>query len=115
MIHAVAWLMPFVMILCWAMPSSAFADQAIKQWVTYPGGEGPGKGKHIVLVAGDDEYRSEEALPMLGKILAVHHGFKCTVLFPINPDSEIQPDYQTNIPGLEQLDDADRGGLELRA
>ena len=60
-----------------------------KQWVTYEGTAGPGKGKHIVLIAGDEEYRSEEALPQLGKILSQHHGFKCTVLFSINPKSGI--------------------------
>ncbi len=78
------------------------------RWVVYEGGEGPGKGKHIVLVSGDEEYRSEEALPQLGKILAVHHGFKCTVLFAINPeDGTIDPDNRENIPGLEALKDAD--------
>ena len=51
------------------------------------GKDGPGKGKHIVLVSGDEEYRSEEALPQLAKILAVHHGFRCTVLFAIDPDT----------------------------
>jgi hypothetical protein len=77
-------------------------------WVVYEGGEGPGKGKHIVLVAGDDEYRSEEALPMLGRILAQRHGFRCTVLFPVNPETgEIQPDHQTDIPGIHLLEDAD--------
>ena len=54
-------------------------------WVTYEGGSGPGQGKHVVLIAGDEEYRSEEALPQLGKILSKHHGFKCTVLFSIDP------------------------------
>jgi len=84
-------------------------------WVVYEGGDGPGKGKHIVLVSGDDEYRSEEALPQLGKILAVRHGFKCTVLFPIDPETgAITPDHQTNIPGLESLDDADMMVISLR-
>lgn len=78
------------------------------QWVTYKGTEGPGVGKHIVLVSGDEEYRSEEALPQLGKILAVRHGFTCTVLFAINPETgEIDPNNQKNIPGLENLADAD--------
>lgn len=84
-------------------------------WVEYEGKEGPGKGKHIVLISGDDEYRSEEALPMLGKLLAVRHGFKCTVLFPINPkDGTITPDFQTNIPGMDKLDDADLIIIALR-
>ena len=78
------------------------------EWVVYEGNEGRGKGKHIVLVSGDEEYRSEEALPMLGKVLATHHGFKCTVLFAINPDTgEIDPEVQTNIPGLHHLESAD--------
>ncbi len=39
-------------------------------------------------IAGDDaEYHSEEALPQLAKILRVHHGFRCTVLFSINPQT----------------------------
>src|SRR5579872_3293479 len=73
-------------------------------WIVFPGGDGAGKGKHIVLVSGDDEYRSEEGLPQLAKILSKHHGFKCTVLFAIDPASgEIKPDFQENIPGLEAL------------
>src|SRR5581483_4514947 len=73
--------------------------------VTYEGKHGPGHGKYVVMVAGDDaEYHSEEALPQLAKILAVHHGFKCTVLFPINPaDGTIDPTYNRNTPGLEAL------------
>ena len=76
-------------------------------WVVYDGFDGPGKGKHIVLVSGDEEYRSEEALPQLAKILAKHHGFKCTVLFAIDPKTgEISPNI-SNIPGLEHLQTAD--------
>lgn len=84
--------------------STAMAED----WASYQGEDGLGKGKHIVIVTGDDEYRSEESMPQLGKILAKHHGFDVDVLFAINHDTgEIQPDYQTNIPGLEKLTDAD--------
>ncbi|HIE29976.1 TPA: hypothetical protein EYP66_22150 [Candidatus Poribacteria bacterium] len=77
-------------------------------WVVYEGSNGPGKGKHIVLISGDEEYRSEESLPMLGRILAVHHGFKCTVLFAIDPETgTIDPVNQTNIPALHNLETAD--------
>lgn len=101
-----------VALVCLLVASVAGAED---MWVTYEGGEGPGKGKHIVLVAGDDEYRSEEALPQLGKILAEQHGFTCTVLFPIDPATgEIVPGYQKNIPGLEALDDADLVVFGLR-
>lgn len=84
------------------------AAVAADPWVVYDGGDGPGKGKHIVLVSGDEEYRSEEGLPQLGKILAKRHGFKCTVLFAINPaDGTIDPNNNHNIPGLEALKSAD--------
>ncbi len=79
------------------------------QWVTYQGSDGPGNGKSIVLISGDEEYRSEEALPQLGKILAMQHGFTCTVLFAQNPEHSgvIDPNYVYNIPGLEKLQSAD--------
>lgn len=83
---------------------SAFA----KDWVVYEGNKEDGKGKHIVFLTGDEEYRSEEGMPMLGKILAKRHGFKCTVLFAIDPETgNIDPDNQTNLPGFEQIADAD--------
>jgi len=64
-------------------------------------------GKHIVFISGDEEYRSEEGLPMLAKILSQRHGFKCTVLFALDPDGTINPDNQKSLPGAEQLDSAD--------
>jgi len=77
-------------------------------FVVYDGFDGPGNGKHIVLVSGDEEYRSEELVPQLARILAVHHGFRCTVLFGINKETgEIDPQTLDNIPGLEALEDAD--------
>lgn len=79
-----------------------------KTWLRFEGNAGPGKGKHIVLISGDDEYRSEEGMPMLGKLLAQHYGFTCTVLFPIEPETgHIVPSYQNNIPGLDHLEKAD--------
>jgi type 1 glutamine amidotransferase len=69
----------------------------------------------IVLVSGDDEYRSEEGLPQLAKILSKRHGFSCTVLYSIDPaDGSIKPDLHTNIPGLEALDNADLMVLLIR-
>ena len=77
-------------------------------WVTYKGYEGHGKDLHIVLISGDEEYRSEEALPQLGKILALRHGFTCTVLFAIDEKTGIiNPENRRNIPGLEALATAD--------
>ena len=78
-------------------------------WAHYPGpADLPGAGHKVVLIAGDEEYRSEEALPMLGSIMAKRHGFDCYVLFSTDPNSgEIDPMNQVHIEGLELLDDAD--------
>lgn len=63
--------------------------------------------KHVVLIAGDQEYRSEESIPALAKILS-KHGFKCTVLFSRNKETgAIDPSTMNNIPGLEALRTAD--------
>ncbi len=97
------------LVLWWgACLSTAAAAADDPWWVTYAGVAGPGAGKHVVLVSGDEEYRSEEALPQLGRILAVHHGFQCTVLFAIDPATgQIDPNRNDNIPGLEALEQAD--------
>jgi hypothetical protein len=94
--------------MAWMVLHVSPLANAENPWVVYEGKQGPGEGKHVVLVSGDEEYRSEEALPQLGKILSVHHGFKCTVLFAIDPsDGTINPNCNDNIPGLEALDTAD--------
>ncbi len=85
--------------------ASAFGADA---WVVHEGGEGAGAGKHIVIATGDDEYRSEESMPQMAKILATRHGFKVTLLFAIDPKTgAIDPSFQNNIPGLEALESAD--------
>lgn len=94
-------------ILLFSMGLPMACGQTDNAWLQFEGDEGPGKGKHIVLVSGDEEYRSEEALPMLAKVLA-KQGFTTTVLFAIDPGTGlINPDYQENIPGLNMLETAD--------
>ncbi len=87
-------------------------------WLSYAGGEGPGRGKRVVLMAADQEYRSEQCMPMLARLLSAHHGFACTVLFGVNEKGEVDPTLPVypekgqafkghHIPGLEQLASAD--------
>jgi len=59
------------------------------------------------LISGDEEYRSEEALPMLGKLLSQRHGFKCSVLFSVDADGTINPNNGASVTGIEALDSAD--------
>ncbi len=82
--------------------------------LVYEGTEGPGKGKHLVFLAGDHEYRSEETLPALARLLAKHHGFKCTVLFNIDPETGEIAAGNSNMPGMEALDSADLAVVFLR-
>ena len=93
----------------------SFTQVSAIDFVVYAGKAGGGAGKHVVFLSGDEEYRSEEGLPQLAKILAERHGFKCTVLFTINPaDGTIAPNVTTNMPGAEALDSADVVVMLLR-
>ena len=87
-----------------ALGLATFAHAAA---LTYEGTAGPGKGRQVVFIASDPEYKSEEALPALARILAKHHGFKCTVLFGLDAKTgEIKPG-EPNIPGTDALKTAD--------
>jgi hypothetical protein len=86
-----------------------------KSGVVLKGRRGPGRGKHIVFVIGDEEYRSEDLMPQLAKILAVRQGFKCTLLFAVNKETgEVDPKTLDNIPGLKILEKADLMVMFLR-
>lgn len=88
------------------------------RWLVYPAAEparAPGKGAHVVFVAGEQEYRAEQSLPMLARLLSTRHGFHCTVLFaqkdgmvdPTQPTRQEQKDMFHDLPGLERLASAD--------
>jgi type 1 glutamine amidotransferase len=97
--------------LCLASSGFVFGTE----WAFFPGKGKPAPRKRIVILTGDEEYRSEESGPMLARILAERHGFDCTVLFALNPaDGTIDPLVLNNIPGLEALDSADLCLLFLR-
>ena len=81
--------------------------------VVYDGTSGPGRGKHIVFLAGDHEYRSEETLPEIARILSRHYGFKSSVLFTTDADGTIEPG-SSRIAGLEALRSADLLVIFLR-
>lgn len=114
----------FASILSLSMFNQASAENhpvaESENWLTFEGGEGPGKGKHIVLITADQEYRSEQSFPMMAAILAKHHGFHATVLFGVNEKGLVDPTMPVfpkkgeedkfishNIPGLEHLAKAD--------
>ena len=98
--HALSLLVAFAV--------AAGAASADGHRLVLKGKKGPGKGKQIVLVSGDEEYRSEEGMPMLAKILSQRHGFDCTVIFSWDREGKyIDPNNQTSLPGLDALESAD--------
>ena len=105
---AIALMAPVTMAL--AQEQKAVAPPNL---VVYEGDSGPGLGKHIVLIAGDHEYRSEEILPALARILARHYGFRCSVLFTLDEEGFIDPG-SSRIDGLEALKTADLMVVGLR-
>ncbi len=108
----------FLCFIALVFPSALSHADDSPQWLDYPGGDGPGKGKRIVFIAADQEYRSEQSMPMMAKILSTHHGFDGTVLFAVNEKGEVDPTMpvypekgkkfkEHHIPGLDQLASAD--------
>lgn len=85
-------------------PATVHPADAYK--IVYKGEKGPGKGKNIVFVTTDHEYRSEESLPALARILAKRYGFTCTVIFGLDDNGNILPG-SSNLKGLAALDKAD--------
>ena len=76
--------------------------------------QGEINGKHIVLIAGDEEYRSEEAMPMMGEVLA-RHGFKCSILFSLGDDGKtVDPNKQSSLSHPQAIDSADMIFLNIR-
>jgi hypothetical protein len=113
-------ILPVVVLFLTGIQALAHPVPESPKWLIYPGGDGPGKGKHVVLISADQEYRSEQSMPMMAKILSKHHGFDCTVLFGVNEKGEVDPTMPVypkkgkedefkshDIPGLEHLASAD--------
>ena len=97
----------FVVFAALLFPFSGAASAQNPHLVVYEGDKGPGAGKHIVWLAGDHEYRSEETLPALARILAKRYGFKCSLFFTTNPATGFVEPGSSHIAGLDALRTAD--------
>lgn len=95
-----------VLVAGLVQPGQLVAQDQSATPVRYEGTDSVSKDKHLVFVASDHEYRGEETLPAMARILAKHHGFDCTVLFGLDENGEIKAG-ESNIPGLEALETAD--------
>lgn len=86
------------------------------RWLTYSGKDAGPEAPHVVFVVGDQEYRSEEAMPMLARTFAARHGMHTTVLFAQDEQGRVDPTTKIkwqdeamvhDLPGLEHLAGAD--------
>jgi len=69
---------------------------------------------HVVFVAGDHEYRSEITLPLLAKILETHHGFRTSLVMPVDDQGRMDPKADRSLQGLDALETADLAVFYLR-
>ena len=70
-----------------------------------PGKKGPGKGKTIVLVSGDEEHRTEESMPMLARSFPKARFFIAKFfLLGIRPAKHIDPNNQVGVRGVNPFE-----------
>lgn len=62
---------------------------------------------HVVFVMGDEEYRSEESMPMLARILHRETGAQISLCYPLDSAGYVDPNRLDHIAGLKALDSAD--------
>lgn len=67
----------------------------------------PKTPKKVVFVTGDEEYRSEESMPMLAEILQRELGCEVAVCYALDSTGHVDPNNLFHIEGLEALKDAD--------
>lgn len=69
---------------------------------------------HVVFVAGDHEYRSEITMPLMAGILEAHHGFRTSLVLPVDDQGNVNPKADRSLRGLDALADADLAVFYLR-
>lgn len=68
----------------------------------------------VVFLTGDDEYRSEESMPMIAKILERDFGFETVVGFSLDENGHVAPAATTSMTEADELVDADLLVMFLR-
>ena len=65
------------------------------------------KKPHVVFVTGDEEYRSEESMPMLARILKMDFGFEISIACSLDDKGFVDPNNSADVTGIEALKTAD--------
>ena len=72
--------------------------------ITYPPGQGPGAGRHVVFLSGDEEYRERGGSADAGEDPEPASRFRTTVLFSVDADGTIDPKAVTSLSNPEALE-----------
>ncbi len=105
---------PSALITLLIVPLILGSAQTPPTSITYAPKPGPGQGRHIVFLTGDEEYRGEEGLPMLAKILSQRHGFKAQCCSPSIRTARSIRRATTSLSDPATLDTADAVVMLLR-
>lgn len=89
--------------LCIALTLGSLVGCAEKQQVQQTRTRQP----HVVFVIGDEEYRSEESMPMLAGLVKRELGARVSLCFSVDSAGVIDPNRLDHIEGLHALDSAD--------
>ncbi len=66
-----------------------------------------GAAAHVVFVTGDEEYRSEESMPMLARILERDFGFRISIAYSLDKEGFVDPNNTGDVAGIDALKTAD--------
>ncbi len=92
-------------------PVSAFVALGL---ASLPTSVAAGTVPKIVFLTGDEEYRSEESMPMLARILRRDFDFDVSVGFSVDEHGFVDPHAAESLTGTDELADADLMVLFLR-
>ena len=76
-------------------------------WVIALGSAPAAPEPHVVFVTGDEEYRSEESMPMLARILERDYGFRVSIAYSLDDKGFVDPNNTKDVTGIEALKSAD--------
>ncbi|MDX1479659.1 MAG: ThuA domain-containing protein [Saprospiraceae bacterium] len=91
-----------ILILCLVIHAMGCADTDVSN------------GPHVVFLMGDEEYRSEESMPMLARILRRELGARISLCYAVDTAGFVDPNRLDHIAGLEALETADLMVMFLR-
>lgn len=87
-------------------------EEIIPEWLGVR--KAVGRAPRVVFLTGDEEYRSEESMPMLAGILRRDYGFRAILCFAVDDKGRVDPQNMRTATGIGSLKGADLLVMYLR-